>query len=150
MPLYSRTLPPGFIAPCLPTSAPQPPCGALWLHEIKHDGIARKAGERVKLYSRPGNDLSSLDRDNNPPLPRVKFLPDDRGMIARRVGVGPGFASFKFLLVRRVRGKRDRRSGWQHRCGLSHQEGLRRLHRSVQAQILGGWHHPFQRTFGIC
>jgi bifunctional non-homologous end joining protein LigD len=61
MPLYSRTLPPGFIAPCLPTSAPQPPCGALWLHEIKHDGfrvIARKAGERVKLYSRPGNDLT--------------------------------------------------------------------------------------------
>jgi bifunctional non-homologous end joining protein LigD len=61
MPLYSRTLPPGFIAPCLPTSAPQPPCGALWLHEVKHDGfrvIARKAGERVKLYSRPGNDLT--------------------------------------------------------------------------------------------
>ena len=35
--------------------------GAVWLHEIKHDGfrvIARKAGERVKLYSRPGNDLT--------------------------------------------------------------------------------------------
>jgi ATP-dependent DNA ligase len=61
MPLYSRTLPTGFIAPCLPTSAPQPPCGALWLHEIKHDGfrvIARKNGQRVKLYSRPGNDLT--------------------------------------------------------------------------------------------
>jgi bifunctional non-homologous end joining protein LigD len=31
-----------------------------WLHEIKHDGfriIARKDGKRVKLYSRPGNDL---------------------------------------------------------------------------------------------
>jgi bifunctional non-homologous end joining protein LigD len=54
-------LPAGFIAPCLPTSAPQPPSGALWLHEIKHDGfrvIARKDGERVKLYSRPGNDLT--------------------------------------------------------------------------------------------
>jgi bifunctional non-homologous end joining protein LigD len=61
MPLYSRALPPGFIAPCLPTSAPQPPSGAIWLHEIKHDGfrvIARKSGERVKLYSRPGNDLT--------------------------------------------------------------------------------------------
>jgi ATP-dependent DNA ligase len=56
-----RTLSAGFIAPCLPTSAPQPPSGAVWLHEIKHDGfrvIARKAGERVKLYSRPGNDLT--------------------------------------------------------------------------------------------
>ncbi len=33
----------------------------MWLHEIKHDGfrvIARKEGARVKLYSRPGNDLT--------------------------------------------------------------------------------------------
>jgi ATP-dependent DNA ligase len=39
---------------------PQPPTGALWLHEIKHDGfrvIARKDGEQVRLYNRPGNDL---------------------------------------------------------------------------------------------
>jgi ATP-dependent DNA ligase len=31
------------------------------LQEIKHDGfriIARKNGNRVKLYSRPGNDLT--------------------------------------------------------------------------------------------
>ena len=54
-------LPAGFIAPCLPTTAPQPPSGELWLHEIKHDGfrvIARKDGKRVRLYSRPGNDLT--------------------------------------------------------------------------------------------
>jgi ATP-dependent DNA ligase len=54
-------LPAGFIAPCLPTSAPRPPSGALWLHEIKHDGfriVARKDGNRVRLYSRPGNDLT--------------------------------------------------------------------------------------------
>ena len=56
-----RTLPVGFVAPCLATSAPQPPSGAVWLHEIKHDGfrvIARKNGMRVRLYSRPGNDLT--------------------------------------------------------------------------------------------
>jgi bifunctional non-homologous end joining protein LigD len=44
-----------------PTTAPHPPSGEPWLHEIKHDGfrvIARKDGERVKLYSRPGNDLT--------------------------------------------------------------------------------------------
>jgi bifunctional non-homologous end joining protein LigD len=32
-----------------------------FLHEIKHDGfrvIARKDGKRVRLYSRPGNDLT--------------------------------------------------------------------------------------------
>jgi bifunctional non-homologous end joining protein LigD len=55
------SLPPGFIPPCLPTKAPQPPTGEAWLHEIKHDGfrvIARKQGDRVRLYSRPGNDLT--------------------------------------------------------------------------------------------
>ena len=33
----------------------------MWLHEIKHDGfrvIARKDDKRVRLYSRPGNDLT--------------------------------------------------------------------------------------------
>ena len=61
MPPLSRALPPGFIAPCLPTNAPQPPSGDAWLHEIKHDGfrlIARKVDKQVKLYSRPGNDLT--------------------------------------------------------------------------------------------
>jgi ATP-dependent DNA ligase len=51
----------GFVPPCLPTKAPHPPSGDVWLHEIKHDGfrvIARKDGDRVRLYSRPGNDLT--------------------------------------------------------------------------------------------
>jgi bifunctional non-homologous end joining protein LigD len=44
-------------------SPPQPRArsGEPWLHEIKRDGfrvIARKDGGRVKLYSRPGNDLT--------------------------------------------------------------------------------------------
>jgi len=55
------TLPAGFIPPCLPMTAPRPPSGAIWLHEIKHDGfrvIARTDGRRVRLYSRPGNDLT--------------------------------------------------------------------------------------------
>jgi ATP-dependent DNA ligase len=61
MPPPSRALPVGFVAPCLPTNAPQPPSGDAWLHEIKHDGfrvIARKTDTQVKLYSRPGNDLT--------------------------------------------------------------------------------------------
>ena len=61
MSLRPRALPAGFIAPCLPTSAPRPPSGDLWVHEIKHDGfrvIGRKTGKRVKLYSRPRNDLT--------------------------------------------------------------------------------------------
>jgi bifunctional non-homologous end joining protein LigD len=59
--MLRRTLPAGFIAPCLPTKTDKLPSGGEWLHEIKHDGfrvIARKHGQRVKLYSRPGNDLT--------------------------------------------------------------------------------------------
>src|SRR5215813_13865954 len=59
--LRMRTLPAGFIAPCLPTKTDKLPSGGQWLHEIKHDGfrvIARKDGERVRLYSRPGNDFT--------------------------------------------------------------------------------------------
>ena len=55
------SIPSGFIAPCLPIKATTPPCGDVWLHEIKHDGfrvIARKDSARVTLYSRPGNDLT--------------------------------------------------------------------------------------------
>jgi hypothetical protein len=58
---FMLSRPRGFIAPCLPTKAPHPPSGEEWLHEIKHDGfrvIARKVGSRVKLYCRPGNDLT--------------------------------------------------------------------------------------------
>src|SRR3954465_307046 len=39
MSLGPRALPAGFIAPCLPTKAPEPPSGTAWVHEIKHDGI---------------------------------------------------------------------------------------------------------------
>ena len=63
--MLQRTFPPGFIAPCLPIKAPTPPSGEAWLHEIKHDGfrvIARKDGARVRLYSRPGNDLTLTTR----------------------------------------------------------------------------------------
>ena len=46
---------------CLPTKTDKLPSGGDWLHEIKHDGfriIARKKGSQVRLYSRPGNDLT--------------------------------------------------------------------------------------------
>jgi len=59
--MLQRTLPGGFIAPCLPTKTDELPSGSDWLHEIKHDGfriIARKNGAQVRLYSRPGNDLT--------------------------------------------------------------------------------------------
>jgi bifunctional non-homologous end joining protein LigD len=59
--MLQRTLPAGFVAPCLPSKADKLPSGSEWLHEIKHDGfrvIARKKAAQVRLYSRPGNDLT--------------------------------------------------------------------------------------------
>jgi bifunctional non-homologous end joining protein LigD len=59
--ICSTCCPAGFIAPCLPTKTDKLPSGSQWLHEVKHDGfriIARKNGAQVRLYSRPGNDLT--------------------------------------------------------------------------------------------
>jgi bifunctional non-homologous end joining protein LigD len=100
-----RTPPVGFIAPCLPTKAVEPPSGTMWLHEIKHDGfrvIARKDSNRVRLYSRPGNDLTwrfpliveavarlrsrsciidgeavACDKDGMPSFDRLRYRRDD-------------------------------------------------------------------------
>jgi hypothetical protein len=47
--MLQRTLPAGFIAPCLPTKTDKLPSGSQWLHEIKRDGfrvIARKKAPR--------------------------------------------------------------------------------------------------------
>ena len=59
--MLQRTLPAGFIAPCLPTKTTQLPSGDLWLHEIKHDGfrfICRREGDHVRVFSRHGNDYT--------------------------------------------------------------------------------------------
>jgi bifunctional non-homologous end joining protein LigD len=59
--MLQRVLPASFVAPCLPSKTDKLPSGSQWLHEIKHDGfrvIARKSGAQVRLYSRPGNDLT--------------------------------------------------------------------------------------------
>jgi hypothetical protein len=37
--MLQRTLPAGFIAPCLPTKTATLPSGSDWLHEIKYDGF---------------------------------------------------------------------------------------------------------------
>jgi bifunctional non-homologous end joining protein LigD len=61
-PLRSRLKPAGFILPCQPALADRPPSGPGWLHEIKFDGyrvIARKDGERVRLWARTTSDYSN-------------------------------------------------------------------------------------------
>jgi bifunctional non-homologous end joining protein LigD len=54
-----RPLPVGFTEPCLPSPAKRPPVGPQWVHEVKHDGyrlMARRRGDRVRLYTRRGYD----------------------------------------------------------------------------------------------
>ena len=51
----------GFIKLEIPTSVPEPPAGAGWIHEIKYDGyrtlIVIDQG-KVSPYSRPGRNWS--------------------------------------------------------------------------------------------
>jgi ATP-dependent DNA ligase len=52
-------LPNGFIPPCIPTRALNPPAGPDWIHEIKHDGYrlqVRRDGDSVRLFTRRGYD----------------------------------------------------------------------------------------------
>jgi bifunctional non-homologous end joining protein LigD len=49
----------GFVAPCIPTLAHEPPSGPDWVHEIKQDGyrlIVRRDGKAVRLFTRRGFD----------------------------------------------------------------------------------------------
>ena len=55
---YPYVTPTPAVKPGLPSPAGKPPMAG---NSIKHDGfcvIARKDGERIKLYSRSGNDLT--------------------------------------------------------------------------------------------
>ena len=48
-----------FVAPCLPSTADQPPTGSEWVHEIKHDGdrlMARRDPVGIRLLTRRGKD----------------------------------------------------------------------------------------------
>jgi bifunctional non-homologous end joining protein LigD len=49
----------GFVDPCIPSLAHNPPSGPDWVHEVKHDGyrlIVRRDGEAVRLFTRRGYD----------------------------------------------------------------------------------------------
>src|ERR1700730_7539898 len=48
--------------PCLPSPSQKAPSGSAWVHEIKHDGyrlMARRDGNRVRLFTRRGYDWSA-------------------------------------------------------------------------------------------
>jgi hypothetical protein len=59
--MLPRSLPAGFIEPCLPSPAPKPP-GAGWIHEIKLDGfrLQEPDGARGKARGRRGLGKEAL------------------------------------------------------------------------------------------
>src|SRR6476620_12239263 len=53
--------PAGLVEPCGPTLGHTVPSGSRWAYEIKHDGfrfICRREGDRVRVFSRRGNDYT--------------------------------------------------------------------------------------------
>jgi bifunctional non-homologous end joining protein LigD len=50
------------LEPCLPRPANEPPTGADWIHEIKHDGfriLARRDKDGVRLFTRNGYNFTA-------------------------------------------------------------------------------------------
>jgi bifunctional non-homologous end joining protein LigD len=103
-PPRSRRRPPAdFILPAQPTLVAKPPSGPEWTHEIKHDGyrlLARKAADRVVLWTRHGTDFTAR-------LPSiaeaVRSLPVDNFLIdGEAVALRPdGHGDFAALRTKR-------------------------------------------------
>jgi len=81
LPGARKAILPVFVEPSLAVSAPQPPDGPKWLHEIKHDGYrmqARIDGGRVQLLTRKGLDWTK----RFPPVAKaLENLPVQAGLI---------------------------------------------------------------------
>ena len=147
-----RTSPAGFIRPCQPLLVVRPPAGPGWLHEMKHDGyrlIARKAADRVTLWSRYGTDFTNkLPRIaeavarltvNNAVLDgeAVVFRPDGHSdFVALRTKAGGELASFVAFDLRNLEG-RDLR-----------QRPLEERRRGASKLVRRGRRHSVQRSHG--
>src|SRR3954466_4859703 len=88
-PIRTRCKPAGFILPCQPALADRPPSGPGWLYEITFDGyrvIARKDGERVRLWARTTSDYSKAFtriRDAIAALPVESAVLDGEAVLMR-------------------------------------------------------------------
>jgi bifunctional non-homologous end joining protein LigD len=106
-PIRWRSKPPGFILPCQPALADRPPSGPGWLHEIKFDGyriIARKDGEKVRIWARTTSDYSKAFtrmRDAIAALPVENAVVDGEGVVIRPDN------SFNFEALRSRKGQAE-------------------------------------------
>jgi hypothetical protein len=76
--------PPGFILPCQPALADRPPAGPGWLHEITFDGygvIARKDGERVRLWRARPRIIRAPSLASASPSPRCRSIAASGGLV---------------------------------------------------------------------
>jgi bifunctional non-homologous end joining protein LigD len=95
-----------FIEPCLPSPTDQPPSGAGWIHEIKHDGfrlMVRRDPAGVRLITRNGHDWSGrfpLIAQAADALKVRSFLIDGEAVACD----GDGMPSFDRLRYRRADG----------------------------------------------
>jgi bifunctional non-homologous end joining protein LigD len=91
--LSPSPFPTGFIEPCLPTLAHAVPDGSRWAFEVKHDGyrlIARRDGDRVRVFSRHGKDWSDkvpLIVEAMLALPVTSATIDGEGVVVDERGV---------------------------------------------------------------
>ena len=102
----ARRRPQGFVDPCIPTLAAEPPVGVRWIHEIKHDGyrliVCRRAG-RVRVFTRRGYDWTErypLIREAMLALPQDATI-DGEAVVCDAAGV----ANFDLLHSRKHDGR---------------------------------------------
>ena len=97
-PARARLKPAGFIHPCQAALVSSPPSGPLWTHEIKFDGyrlIARKDGDKVRLWTRPGSDYSARFtriREAVAALPVERAVLDGEAIVLRSDATSDFFA----------------------------------------------------------
>jgi hypothetical protein len=93
--MLQRTLPAGFIAPCLSTKATQLPSGGRWLHEIKYDGfriIARKKCAQFPCHCLPpawsdGKGKTHCTRRQRPSCRRAAEQRNELSTLGRSIAV---------------------------------------------------------------
>jgi hypothetical protein len=140
-----RTMPVGFIQPCLPIKAPRPPIGAVWLHEIKHDGfrvIARKDGARVTEKA-----LHSLKQKHPKAVASISIGHDALRLVLRARCYGRGSSRY-MEYFQDTRGRQSSRGGRQGltaspRDSAEIRRLCRKLYLAAYALTLGRSHHPY-------
>jgi len=102
-----QVLPAGFVPPCLPTFVRIAPEGPKWAYEIKHDGfrfIARRDGDRVRVFSRNAKDWTHKVEALHL-LPVTSATIDGEGVVVDDRGV-TDFERLRAALAARGRSRR--------------------------------------------